>query len=117
MVNVKVLFIQMLVKNYLAKQRSLWLLMLPRPLGISSVKKGSLVLSDVVASLTLAVRECDRSSVSADLCDLSVSRLIGRLDEHGLGQLLTCGHCHLLNLVQLLSISKLVKLLLPLLHF
>lgn len=41
-------------------------------------------------------------SLGADLCDLCVSRLVGGLDEHWLGQLLSCRHRHLLYLIQLL---------------
>lgn len=43
-----------------------------------------------------------QGSFSADLRDLCVSCLVGRLDEHWLGQLLSCWHCHLLYLIQLL---------------
>lgn len=41
-------------------------------------------------------------SVGADLRDLCVSCLVGRLNEHWLGQFLSCWHRHLLNLIQLL---------------
>lgn len=44
-----------------------------------------------------------RASVCADLRgDLAVGRLTGGLNEHGLGQLLSCRHRHLLDLIQLL---------------
>lgn len=57
------------------------------------------------------------ASVSADLRgDLSVGRLVGGLDEHWLAQVLSRRHRHLLNLIQLLSVSKLVELLLALLR-
>lgn len=45
-------------------------------------------------------------SVSGDLRDLCVSCLVGGLDEHRLGQLLPCWHCHLLYLIQLLWNTK-----------
>lgn len=41
-------------------------------------------------------------SVGADLRDLRISCLVGGLNEHWLGQLLSCWHRHLLNLIQLL---------------
>lgn len=41
-------------------------------------------------------------SVSADLCGRCISCLVGGLNEHGLCQLLSCWHCYLLNLIQLL---------------
>lgn len=41
-------------------------------------------------------------SVGADLRDLSVSRLVGGLDEHCLGELLSRRHRDRLNLIQLL---------------
>lgn len=43
------------------------------------------------------------SSVGADLRDLRLGRLVGGLDEHGLGQLLSRRHRHLLDLIQLLQ--------------
>ena len=42
------------------------------------------------------------SSFGGDLCDLSVCALIGGLDEHGLRELLSRRHRHLLDLIQLL---------------
>lgn len=55
-------------------------------------------------------------SVPCHLRGLGVRALVGGLDEHGLGDVLARGHCHLLDLVQLLSICELAELLLPLLH-
>lgn len=43
------------------------------------------------------------SSVGGDLRDLRLGRLVGGLDEHGLGQLLAGGHRHLLDLIELLQ--------------
>lgn len=42
------------------------------------------------------------ASVGGDLRNLRVSRLVGGLNEHWLGQLLSRRHRHLLNLIQLL---------------
>lgn len=42
-------------------------------------------------------------SVGGDLRDLRLGRLVGGLDEHGLGQLLAGRHRHLLDLVELLQ--------------
>lgn len=43
-----------------------------------------------------------RPSVAGHLGGLPVGRLVGRLDEHGLGEVLACGHGDLLDLVELL---------------
>lgn len=51
-----------------------------------------LVLDEVVS----------RSSFAGDLRDLRFSRLAGGLNEHGLAQILTGRHRHLLDLIQLL---------------
>lgn len=48
-------------------------------------------------------REEGGRSVCGDLRDLRLSRLVGRLDEHGLGQLLAGRHRHLLDLIELLQ--------------
>lgn len=45
-------------------------------------------------------------SVPRDLWGLPVRCLVGGLDEHGLGDVLTGRHSHLLDLVQLLEQSK-----------
>lgn len=45
-------------------------------------------------------------SVSRDLGGLSICRLIGGLDKHGLGDVLAGRHGHLLDLVQLLEDNK-----------
>lgn len=45
-------------------------------------------------------------SVSCNLSGLAVCCLIGGLDEHGLGDVLTSRHGHLLNLIQLLEQNK-----------
>lgn len=42
-------------------------------------------------------------SVGGDLRDLRLGRLVGGLDEHGLGELLARRHRHLLDLVELLQ--------------
>lgn len=49
------------------------------------------------------LREGSGRSVGGDLRDLRLSRLVGGLDEHGLGQLLAGRHRHLLDLIELLQ--------------